>query len=476
MSFKEIPTFLILFLLLICAPVRGQKAIELVSGSTQKIEQLIGDWDKENEIPTQNRTLERYQLPSTDLGVPFNHKGKTYICFGDVWMENGDPLGYTNDTDPEDGITIDFVSNPAGSYKEISIPGVSLGGFEVPMEGVSWNGNMYLYCTTDVMTRSILAKSGDDGQTFTKLYDVSESKFINLNLVKGISDNHYPLPAGTEIQVMFGSGEYRNSSVYLAFQRGDQIEQRSIYFFSGLNNSGEPAWTLDESEALPLFDQPCVGELSVSYNEFVQQWILTYNCEEPRGVNCRVSDNPWGPWSDPFVIFDPWDDNGYCHFIHASWDYYNCDQVHDSGREYEWGGEYGPYQFDQLATGTDGETTIYYSLSTWNPYTVVLMKSTLMDKNTSKRSIELQHLKNIEVYPIPCADYVIVSCKGEDPGISGIKVSTVNGTILLTEDNLTEGKHSYTLNTSSLSPGLYFLQIESDSGEHIYSIKISVAR
>jgi hypothetical protein len=137
-------------------------------------------------------------------------------------------------------------------------------GFEVPMEGVSWDGNMYLYCTTDVMKRSVLAKSSDDGQTFTKLYNVSDSKFINLNLLKGTSDDNYPVPEGTEIQIMFGSGKYRESSVYLAFQRGDQIELKSIYYFYGLDNEGKPKWSPYESAALPLFDQPCVGELSIS--------------------------------------------------------------------------------------------------------------------------------------------------------------------------------------------------------------------
>ena len=55
-----------------------------------------------------------------------------------------------------------------------------------------------------------------------------------------------------------------------------------------------------------------------------------------------------------------------------------CDSVHDPGREYEFGGEYGPYQFEELATGVqDVNTTIYFTMSTWNPYTVLLMKATV---------------------------------------------------------------------------------------------------
>ena len=56
----------------------------------------------------------------------------------------------------------------------------------------------------------------------------------------------------------------------------------------------------------------------------------------------------------------------------------NCDSVHDPGRQYEFGSEYGPYQFEELATGIeDVNATIYFAMSTWNPYTVVLMKATV---------------------------------------------------------------------------------------------------
>jgi hypothetical protein len=33
-----------------------------------------------------------------------------------------------------------------------------------------------------------------------------------------------------------------------------------------------------------------------------------------------------------------------------------------------------------LATGNNSSTTIYFTMSTWNPYTVVLMKATLSKK------------------------------------------------------------------------------------------------
>ena len=84
------------------------------------------------------------------------------------------------------------------------------------------------------------------------------------------------------------------------------------------------------------------------------------------------------PWSEAKIVFHPWDDDGYCYFMHTDWNYMNCDSVHDPGRQYEFGSEYGPYQFEELATGIeDVNATIYFAMSTWNPYTVVLMKATV---------------------------------------------------------------------------------------------------
>jgi hypothetical protein len=118
--------------------------------------------------------------------------------------------------------------------------------------------------------------------------------------------------------------------------------------------------------------------MSATYNRFIRRWIMLYNCDiEPKGINVRVADQPWGPWSDPQILFDPQEDGGYCVFIHRSWNAENCDTLVREGFENDNGGAYGPYQFEDLAIGDDSQTTIYFTMSTWRPYTVVLMKATL---------------------------------------------------------------------------------------------------
>ena len=359
----------------------------IILSRAAKVAQLTGDFDHHRQVPTTNQTNSRYQLLGTDLGSSFEHKGKTYFLFGDtVGPPGGDAIAYTTDTNPDDGLDLIFLTDAAGAYKPISIPGINQGSFEVPAAGISVKGKMYVYHTTDhtpqvVMGRTVLAVSEDDGHSFTLLSDLSTLNFINLSLVETelAQWRRFPEQSGDGL-VIFGSGEYRKSNIYLAFQPSRSIELKSsLRFFTGLDGAGNPLWGTNEATAAQLFNQPCVGEFSVTYNPFIKRWIMLYNCGLPdwRGIILRSARYPWGPWTEPEILFHPFMDNGYCNFMHVPSTIMNCDSVHDPNREGEWGGEYGPYQITGLARGDDRQTTIYFTMSTWNPYTVVLMKATL---------------------------------------------------------------------------------------------------
>ncbi|MEX0720751.1 MAG: DUF4185 domain-containing protein [Balneolaceae bacterium] len=362
---------------------------------SEKISQLVGDYDNERDEPTQNQTFSRYQLRATDLGAPFQDGDITWIPFGDTWGAAGgelDALAYTTDSNPEDGLDLDFIDDENGIYRPIAIQSISQGAFEVPMEGLMVDDEMYIYHTTDhnppvTMGRSVVATTDnpDDAQ-FTYLYDFSSRNFINVSIVQVESSDWELLPEEENGKglVILGSGSYRESDVYLAYQPQAEIRNRkSIQYFAGVDENDEPLWSSGEDDSVPLFEHPCVGELSVSYNEFIDRWILLYNCSNPRGITMRTAENPWGPWTKSQVIFDPWQDGGYCNYIHVSWVDQNCDSVHDPGRQNEYGGEYGPYQFEHFATGDDQSTTIYFTMSIWNPYTVVLMKAGLKKEITT---------------------------------------------------------------------------------------------
>ena len=84
-------------------------------------------------------------------------------------------------------------------------------------------------------------------------------------------------------------------------------------------------------------------------------------------------------------MFNPFTDGGYGHFIHLP----GYDNITDLGRTNEIGGPYGPYLVDKFTKGNSETSTVYFTLSTWNPYTTVLMKAEL----------ELKPLEPIPEYP-----------------------------------------------------------------------------
>ena len=218
------------------------------------------------------------------------------------------------------------------------------------------------------MGRSVLASSHDDGRTFKMLYDLSRTKFINVSFWQADGWLY-----------IYGSGEYRKSSVCLARVKPADLGNRSkLQYFSGTGPANQPRWSPREADAVPLFRHDVIGEFSVAYLGPVKRYVLLYNAEEPRGITMRSAETPGGPWSDGTVIFEPWRDQGYGHFLHISAKFKNKrDAFSDPRREAEWGGEYGPYLMARFTSESEGRCRIYYTMSTWNPYQVVVMRSDL---------------------------------------------------------------------------------------------------
>ena len=104
-----------------------------------------------------------------------------------------------------------------------------------------------------------------------------------------------------------------------------------------------------------------------------------------RGVFLRTATLPWGPWSPPERIFDP--ATGYCQFMHlpggaccSGTNPYEDEKrkKNDNGVAVrETAGEYAPFLLPSryAKLGVGGQADLYYLMSTWNPYQVVLMKT-----------------------------------------------------------------------------------------------------
>jgi hypothetical protein len=352
-------------------------ALVYVPNSTKRICQLTGDFDRASRSPTQSQTAKHFGVEATDLGSSFEHKGKLCFLFGDTLGRPGarDVLAWTESKDPA-RIVLHFHKAEDGKWLPLTVPGISQGAFEIPSGGVSVAGTMYIVCTTDhsqakVMGRSVLARSHDDGRTFKMLYELSRTKFINVSF--------WPTEDWLYI---YGSGDYRKSNVCLARVKPSHVEDRSkLEYFGGIGANGQPRWSPREADAVPLFEQPQVGEFSVSFLGPVEHYVMLYNATAPRGITMRSAAAPWGPWSAGTVIFEPGRDNGYGHFMHiSSKSKRNADTLSDPGQEEKWGGEYGPYIMSRFTGETSGHCHVYYTMSTWNPYQVMVMRSELKKK------------------------------------------------------------------------------------------------
>jgi hypothetical protein len=350
----------------------GPTELIYVPNSTKRVCQLTGDFDRAAGMATLSQTGKRFGVESTDLGSSFEHNGKLYFLFGDTNGRPGarDAVAWTTSANPAK-MSLEFFKERDGKWLPPTVPGISLGAFEIPSGGISIGGAIYVVFTTDhtaakTMGRSVLAVSHDDGRTWKMLYELSHDKFINVSML--VADGWL---------FIFGSGDYRKSTVCVARVRPNEIGQRSkLEFLAGIEPNREPKWSAREAEATPLFPNDQIGEFSVAYLEPVKRFVMLYNSGKPRGIVMRSGELPRGPWSAGSVIFDPWRDDGYGHFIHISSSFKERrDGLSDPGRAEEWGGEYGPYIMARYTTGSNGQCRIYYTMSTWNPYQVVVMQT-----------------------------------------------------------------------------------------------------
>ena len=254
------------------------------------------------------------------------------------------------------------------------------------------HGSMYVFFTTDhihdpgtnndSMGRSVLARSEDSGIHFGQpLYDFSRDKFINVSL-QLVDNADFPgLPDREGMGVLvWGSGGYRRSNVYLAYLPLPRIEDRSAYqYFAGFEVNGLPRWSPYEELAAPLFLSGSVGELCVRWNPFLRRFILLYNGDNPPFILEHQSALPWGPWTGYQNIFDP--DAAFGRYIHVAG---RNDGLSDPDRDNEGGGCYGPYLIGRhTRPNDDGSSTMYFVLSVWNPYNTMLMSGIFRAREVS---------------------------------------------------------------------------------------------
>ena len=380
--------------------------------STTKVEQVIGDCDYEVQAkkgicqPTTSQTVTRFNILGNGQGGSFEHNGKMIFLFGDTISKDvsvvnyhaSDPIAWSTSTDPESGLLLNFYTNSDGSPLFVKPPGIPLGPDDTPNAGISVNGQVYLVCNTGSDTSlanpqsqdtSVLVQFNETAQTFTGGRTISHvgGHFINVSMHA----------SGSNV-VMFGAGPYRSSDIYMQMTPASTFASGAgTQYFGGLVN-GQPTWVSSDAAAVPVVqdnplngpawpnDTPSVGNLSVAYSSTLSLWLMTYDggrqSNKTRGVYFTHAPQPWGPWAKPQLILNDVRDNAYGVYIHnpnilpdPPGDGLNGPVIGSNDPYTTAGGGFAPLMIERFLTVTGNTLKIYYSLSTWNPYTVVKMRS-----------------------------------------------------------------------------------------------------
>jgi len=251
--------------------------------------------------------------------------------------------------------------------------------------------------------RNVMARSDDEGRTFRNVVPMP----IGFTYVTAVnSQQQMGLPENQRLGVyVFGVSRYRASVPYLAVAPLESLTNLDTWnFFVGRNGEGEPTWVTRAQwrqgavpNAAPAAWRPpgqaevfvpmleagrCIGEFSITWNPPLDMWLMLYNC--PGGILARVAPAPWGPWSQPSVILGPADKLA-CRMVMSP---EGCGQRRDfwpterHNGKFVAGGTYAPYVLNRYTTSAPSEgggrsSTIYWVVSTWNPYEVSVMRTTL---------------------------------------------------------------------------------------------------
>jgi len=328
-------------------------------------------------------------MRGTDLGVSFQRDNKLHFLFGDTWT-NGMVLDgeFNRDTVASAGTTLTLGQMPRLSWytrsgnrwAPLSIAGVSnneLKEMSVPVEGIPVGTLNYVFYHSDFDTntatarKSILAHAVGDTFASPLVLDHIETnskKFLSVSAV---------MEAG-QIYI-FGAGQYRKSSVYLAKVAAADLPFRTRWTYY----AGSAGWVSDEAQAQPVMNDACVGELSVRKHSSLG-YLMAYNCasgeNDPQNrVLLRTASSVLGPWSQALPLFTRGEAAG--RFMHVEQPGAD-DGLRESYQSFEtWTGNiYGPYLvpawFDEPGPGLHG---IVYTLSTFIPYHVHLLRTVLAE-------------------------------------------------------------------------------------------------
>lgn len=427
---------LILVVLFAQFPGSAQPAPALICiTNSVKLEQIIGDWDwaalyQGTNLPTASQTVTRFHILGTDNGGSFEDNGKLIVLFGDTISDDptwkyhaADPFCWSTNTDGESPLLLNFYTNRPYVHDSnwpmfVQPAGIDMSGNAVPKCGIALSNGVFVICNTGSdpshtnnphwSDYSVLLTFHETNVfTLTNTYPATNMIFSTNRIISILSTNLDPTnPAqghfifnsmrefGTNL-LIFGTGEFRSSDIYLCMlPAANLVSGQATLYFTGLTN-GQPTWSPFESNSVPVVqdnptngppwpnDTPSAGDLSVINPPGLGLWLMTFdggrNAKGSKdiGIYFSYAPAPWGPWSAPQLIFNA-KNGGRGVFI------YDADtqtgpagpviNPSDNMGTNRPGAVYGPYMIERFTRITNSTLFIYYTMSTWNPYTVVKMR------------------------------------------------------------------------------------------------------
>jgi hypothetical protein len=217
-------------------------------------------------------------------------------------------------------------------------------------------------------------------------------------------------------------------SLPLVLDANQQAVAFKPQYFAGVAAGGEPIWSGQQADAKPLAQDGVIGgdpqeelvivnQMAISWlPEPIERWVMIYGGDlpdpllidpaqaragqDPGAVVVRYAEHPWGPWTRPATLLapgnpgqvgDPYGPGGFLyHFDCKDEPNAKC-AVTDPVRpidallggcqaptpQTDIGRMYGSNIIDAYGkpNGDDG-LDVFWNVSTWNPYGVVLMKVT----------------------------------------------------------------------------------------------------
>jgi len=307
-----------------------------------------------------------------------------------------------------------------------------MGADDIPNSGISLDGQIYIIASSgSVVTSSggdysknysVVSKFDENAGTFSAGRTISSvadgGHFVYLSLRELPRDAYGWDPFfGEPFVAVFGVGEYGKSNIYLSLVPRRNFESGAgTLYFTGLDPSGFPSWGPDDGASdVPVVsdldpNHPTITNLSAVYSRELGLWLMTFGGgRQPgpqrvntAGVYFTYAKEPWGPWATPQLILNDCRDNAYGNYIF----YYakaaqdnDCpaalpgvttfpasagpagptigpqDPVTGNDPATTRGGGFAPEMIERFIEVQGDTLKIYYTLSTWNPYTVLKMES-----------------------------------------------------------------------------------------------------